>query len=71
MFLYLVVPSEAFNIALDLPALGIIASWGHDRDLPDPAVSVVETRNPAPIPSSPKTPLMDEFLEKDAKDAKQ
>jgi hypothetical protein len=41
--LYLVVPSEAFNIALDLSALGIIA-----------AVSVVETRNPATIPSSPK-----------------
>jgi L-asparagine permease len=24
----MVVPSEAFNIALDLSALGIIASWG-------------------------------------------
>jgi L-asparagine permease len=28
VFLNLVVPSEAFNIALDLSALGIIASWG-------------------------------------------
>jgi L-asparagine permease len=27
VFLNLVVPSEAFNIALDLSALGIIASW--------------------------------------------
>jgi L-asparagine permease len=26
--LNMVVPSEAFNIALDLSALGIIASWG-------------------------------------------
>ena len=28
VFLNLVVPAEAFNIALDLSALGIIASWG-------------------------------------------
>ncbi|WP_193047873.1 amino acid permease [Mycolicibacterium baixiangningiae] len=28
VFLNMVVPSEAFNIALDLSALGIIASWG-------------------------------------------
>jgi L-asparagine permease len=28
VFMNLVVPSEAFNIAPDLSALGIIASWG-------------------------------------------
>lgn len=41
VFLNLVVPAEAFNIALDLSALGRHRVVDHHRDLPDPAVPLV------------------------------